>query len=179
MFAFKYFNSMTFLRFVYSRVKTTNSNYWMLLSLRIFVRLMGVTTMFYFLSSLNQFQADDINFMYGFISTVFYILFFVFLDWYIKVSLKSEFSRQGQKWLNILKWIPLLFCLVLIYLTSQLNVFSWPGGLSNRVIYSYMKVWPAIFVPNLSFIIITLLIFYTSAILNRNKQLKEENDLTI
>lgn len=179
MFVRKYFNSMTFLRFVFSRVKSTSSNYWMLLSLRIFVRLMGVTTMFYFLGFLSQFKGDDQNFMYGFISTIFYLLFFVFLDWYIKVSTKAEFSSNGLRWLTWLKWIPLLFCITLIYLTSELNVFSWPGRISDQVIYSYMKVWPAIFVPNLSFIIITLLIFYTSAILNRNKQLREESDLTI
>lgn len=91
----------------------------------------------------------------------------------------EELKYKGLKWLNILKWVPLLFCFSLVYLTAQSNSFSWPEDASAKIIQVYSKVWPAIFVPNLSFIIITTLVFYSSAILNRNMELKHENDLTI
>ncbi|MFC4141722.1 hypothetical protein [Pedobacter mendelii] len=170
---------MTFIKYLLWKLKNTSSNYWLLLGLRIFVRLLGVTTMFYFLDVLRFPIDSGTKYLYTFISTLFYLLFFIFLDWYLKVFSNEELKDKGVKWLNILKWMPLLFCFSLVYLTVQSNSFSWPENASSKIIYSYSKVWPAIFVPNLSFIIITTLVFYSSAILNRNMELKQENDLTI
>jgi hypothetical protein len=170
---------MTFLKFLFFKLRNTSANYWTILCLRIFVRLLGISAMFHFLFFLGSKVVSEAKYLYDFVSTVFYILFFVFLDWYLKVSSKKELKNNGLKWLNMLKWIPLCFVITLVYLTIRLNMFAWPNEVVAYIIYSYTKVWPAVFVPNLSFIIITTLVFYTSAILKRNKDLKEENDLTI
>jgi len=145
------------------------------LSLRFFVRLLGAITVFYFLVCLDSDRANGTKYLYNLISTIFYALFFVFLEWYLKALLKNDVL----KWLSILKWVPLCLTVILVCLTTKLNSFIWPKETIEYIIYSYTRVWPMVFIPNLSFIIITLLIFYASAILARNKQLKEENDLTI
>jgi len=174
-----YLKIMTFVKFIIWKIKNSSSSYWILLGLRIFVRLLGFTTMFYFLDVLRFPIDNGAKYFYTLISTLFYLLFFIFLDRYLKVFSNEELKDKGLKWLNILKWVPLLFSFSLVYLTAQSNSFSWPENASAKIIYSYSKVWPAIFVPNLSFIIITTLVFYSSAILNRNMELKNENDLTI
>jgi len=170
---------MTFLRFLLFRLKNISANYWMILALRFFVRLLGIITVFYFLVCLDSERANALKYSYNLISTVFYVLFFVFLEWYLKTSLKNDLKNDVLKWLNILKWVPLCLTFILVCLTVKLSSFIWPQEIVEYVIYSYTRVWPMVFVPNLSFIIITLLIFYASAILVRNEQLKQENDLTI
>jgi len=170
---------MTFLKFLFFKFKNTSANYWPILGLRIFVRLLGITMAIYLLNFFDSMHFTSTKDLYNFISTVFYVLFFVFLDDYLK-SLLREGLKPGQfRWINILKWVPFIFTLLLIYLTVLLSHFEWPGVTVDDIKYIYNHVWPTVFVPNLSFIIITLLVFYASAILNRNKQLKEENDLTI
>ena len=170
---------MTFLKFLFLRLKNVPVNYWVILTLRFFVRLLGVITVFYFLVCLDSERANGTKYLYNLISTVFYALFFVFLEWYLKASLKNDQKNEVLKWLNILKWVPLCVTVILVCLTAKLNSFIWPKETVEYIIYSYTRVWPMVFIPNLSFIIITLLIFYASAILVSNKQLKEENDLTI
>jgi len=170
---------MTFLKVVLSNVKNKSSNYWIIAGLRIFVRLLGTLTMIYWLTVIDKLFNYSSKNLYDFLSTTFYLLFFVFLDWYIKTSLNNDLRNNALRWLNILKWIPLGFVVVLVYLSFQFNSFSWSQKIVENIIYSYTKVWSMVFIPNLSFIIITILIFYTSAILSRNKSLREENDLTI
>lgn len=170
---------MTFLKVVLSNVKNKSSNYWIIAGLRIFVRLLGTLTMIYWLTVINKLFNYSSKNLYDFLSTTFYLLFFVFLDWYIKTSLNNDLRNNALRWLNILKWIPLGFVVILVYLSFQFNSFSWSQKIVENIIYSYTKVWSMVFIPNLSFIIITILIFYTSAILSRNKSLREENDLTI
>ncbi len=170
---------MTFLKVVLSNVKNKSSNYWIIAGLRIFVRLLGTLTMIYWLTVIDKLFNYSSKNLYDFLSTTFYLLFFVFLDWYIKTSLNNDLRNNALRWLNILKWIPLGFVVILVYLSFQFNSFSWSQKIVENIIYSYTKVWSMVFIPNLSFIIITILIFYTSAILSRNKSLREENDLTI
>jgi len=170
---------MTFLKVVLLNVKNKSSNYWIIAGLRIFVRLLGTLTMIYWLTVIDKLFNYSSKNLYDFLSTTFYLLFFVFLDWYIKTSLNNDLRNNALRWLNILKWIPLGFVVVLVYLSFQFNSFSWSQKIVENIIYSYTKVWSMVFIPNLSFIIITILIFYTSAILSRNKSLREENDLTI
>ncbi|WP_157263824.1 hypothetical protein [Pedobacter sp. Leaf176] len=78
-----------------------------------------------------------------------------------------------------MKWIPFLMMVYLIYSSVVINYnvlsridFSTPAFL-------WSDIAPLVVIPNLSFIIITILIFFASAVLNANKKLKEENDLTI
>lgn len=170
---------MTFLKVVLLNVKNKSSNYWIIAGLRIFVRLLGTLTMIYWLTVIDKLFNYNSKNLYDFLSTTFYLLFFVFLDWYIKTSLNNDLRNNALRWLNILKWIPLGFVVILVYLSFQFNSFSWSQKIVETIIYSYTKVWSMVFIPNLSFIIITILIFYTSAVLNSNKKLKEENDLTI
>ncbi len=170
---------MTFLKVVLLNVKNKSSNYWIIAGLRIFVRLLGTLTMIYWLTVIDKLFNYSSKNLYDFLSTTFYLLFFVFLDWYIKTSLNNDLRNNALRWLNILKWIPLGFVVILVYLSFQFNSFSWSQKIVENIIYSYTKVWSMVFIPNLSFIIITILIFYTSAILSRNKSLREENDLTI
>lgn len=170
---------MTFLKVVLLKLKNKSSNYWIIAGLRIFVRLLGTLTMIYWLTVIDKLFNFNSKNLYDFLSTTFYLLFFVFLDWYIKTSLNNDLRNNALRWLNILKWIPFGFAVVLVYLSFQFNSFSWSQKIVENIIYSYTKVWSIVFIPNLSFIIITILIFYTSAILSRNKSLREENDLTI
>ena len=167
---------MTFLKVVLSNVKNKSSNYWIIAGLRIFVRLLGTLTMIYWLTVIDKLFNYSSKNLYDFLSTTFYLLFFVFLDWYIKTSLNNDLRNNALRWLNI---FPLGFVVILVYLSFQFNSFSWSQKIVETIIYSYTKVWSMVFIPNLSFIIITILIFYTSAILSRNKSLREENDLTI
>jgi len=167
---------MTFLKVVLSNVKNKSSNYWIIAGLRIFVRLLGTLTMIYWLTVIDKLFNYSSKNLYDFLSTTFYLLFFVFLDWYIKTSLNNDLRNNALRWLNI---FPLGFVVILVYLSFQFNSFSWSQKIVETIIYSYTKVWSMVFIPNLSFIIITILIFYTSAVLNSNKKLKEENDLTI
>lgn len=170
---------MTFLKIVFFKLKKKSNNYWMIAGLRIFVRLLGTLTMIYWLTVIDKLFNFSLKNLYDFLSTSFYLLFFVFLDWYIKTSLSNNLKNSALKWLNVLKWMPLGFVIALVYLSFQFNSFSWTQKIVENIIYSYTKVWSMVFIPNLSFVIITILIFYTSAILTRNKSLKEENDLTI
>jgi hypothetical protein len=151
----------------------------MLLLLKIFVRLFGMITFLYlinFSAKANFHQLDD---LYISISSIFYLMFFVFLDSIIKVSAKFSLSEKLIKPLNILKWIPLIATFYLIYLKIEINKIELSAVNLSTPAFLFTKIWPIVAIPNLSFIIITILIFYTSAILNRNKKLKEENDLTI
>ncbi|KQM78599.1 hypothetical protein ASE74_13970 [Pedobacter sp. Leaf216] len=170
---------MTFLKFLIFKLKNSSASYWKILSLRIFVRLLGMITVFYFLVCFDADRNNGPKYWYSLTSTFFYALFFVFLEWYLKASLKHDLKDNLLKWLNILMYVPLCFTLILISLTAKNNLFAWPKEIIEYIIYAYTRVWPMVFIPNMSFIIITLLIFYASAILKRNEVLKLENDLTI
>jgi hypothetical protein len=170
---------MTFIKFLVWKIKNTSSNYWTLLLLKIFVRLFGMFTIFYALNFMAKSEFRVQQDYYSLVSSLFYILFFVFLDSIIKVSAAFSLSEKIIKPLNMLRWVPLLMIVYLLYSSVIINQialnaidFSTPSFLYNIII-------PLLIIPNLSYIIITILIFYSSAILNRNKKLKEENDLTI
>lgn len=170
---------MTFTKSISFMAKNKSSNHLVIFVLRILIRIFGSLTALHWLNILDKLFHYTVNNLYDVLSTSFYLLFFIYLDWYVKVSSNSNFKNNSLKWLDILKWIPLGFVLLLISLSFQSSVFAWPQKTADTIIYSYTKVWSFVFMPNLAFIIITILIFYTSAVLNSNKKLKEENDLTI
>ena len=170
---------MTFIKFLVWKIKNISSNFWMLLGLKTFVRIFGMITFLYlinFNAKANFYRLDD---LYILISSIFYLMFFVFLDSIIKVSAKFSLSEKIIKPLNNLKWVPLIATIYLVYLKIEINKIELSTVNLSTPAFLFTKIWPIVAIPNLSFIIITVLVFYTSAILNRNKKLKEENDLTI
>ena len=169
---------MTLTQIVSRKSKLVHSSNWMISLLRILVRVFGLCTSLYWLKLSSDYQFTSVA-TYHLLCAFFYILFFVFLDWYIKISLKRQVRGKGLSWLKVLKWVPFLFTLVLLYLSASLGKFSWPSDPSEKIIYAYTKGWSTVFMPNMGFIIITILIFYAAALLNRNKKLQEETELTI
>jgi|GEM_PF-1219933 len=170
---------MTFLKFIIWKIKTTSSNYWMLLGLKIFVRIFGMITLLYTMNLLVKVNTSNPEHLHKAISSVFYLAFFVFLDTKTKVSSGFSLSEKIVKPINILKWLSLLIVGYLIYLKIEINAVGLSAVDLSTPAFLFTKIWPVVIIPNLSFIIITVLILYASAILNRNKRLKEENDLTI
>lgn len=170
---------MNVIKFLTWKLKTSSSNYWMLLGLKVFVRLFGMITLLYTVNILAKDDLSNLDERHKVISSIFYLFFFVFLDSLIKVSSGFSLSEKIAKPLNILKWLPFLIASYLIYLKTATNEAAFNSTDLNSPAFLFTKLWPLIVIPNLSFIIITVLIFYTSAILNRNKELKKENDLTI
>ena len=167
---------MTFIKFLIWKIKNTSSNYWMVLLLKIFIRIFGMLT---FLSLLTGISFFDLTNRYNSIGSIFYVMFFVFLDSIIKVSPQFSLSEKLVKPLNALKWLPLLTVIYLIYLKIAINKAALYSVDFSSPAFLFKEIWPRVIIPNLGFIIITLVIFYTSGTLNRNKRLKEENDLTI
>lgn len=170
---------MTFLKFLILKLRTTSSNYWMLLGLKAFARIFCMITFLYAINVLAKTDFFNLENRYGAISSIFYLMFFVFLDSIIKVSSESSPPEKMVNSLNILKWLPLIISFYLIYLKIEINKMELSLVEFDTPAFLFTKIWPVVVIPNLSFIIITLLIFYTSAMLNKNKKLKEENDLTI
>ncbi|MFC3559405.1 hypothetical protein [Pedobacter jamesrossensis] len=147
--------------------------------IKIFIRIFGILT---FINLLNFFSKADFLFQgdyYRAVSEVFYLAFFVFLDSIIKVSSFFTLSEKLVKPLNIIKWIPFLMMCYLIYSSVLINSNRLNNIDFSRPTFIWTEIMPFIIIPNLGFIIISMLIFYASAILNRNKELKQENDLTI
>ncbi|KQR70344.1 hypothetical protein ASF92_10185 [Pedobacter sp. Leaf176] len=170
---------MTFIRFANWKLKDTFFNFGVLILIKIFIRIFGILTFLYLLSFLAKASFHNQLDYYTTISCVYYLVFFVFLDNIIKVSPSFVLSDKLVKPLNFMKWIPFLMMVYLIYSSVVINYnvlsridFSTPAFL-------WSDIAPLVVIPNLSFIIITILIFFASAVLNANKKLKEENDLTI
>jgi len=170
---------MTFFKFIIFGMKNMSSTFWMLLGLKISVRIFGLITFLYFMNLLANADIQNSESLYKAISSFFYLMFFVFLDTNTKVSSGFSLSEKIVKPLNILKWLPLLIVGCLTYLKMDINAAELSAVDLSTPAFLFNTIWPVVVIPNLSFIIITILILYASVILNRNKRLKEENDLTI
>lgn len=170
---------MTFIKFLIWKLKNTSSNYWVLMLLKIFVRIFGIITFVYLFNFFSKATLQEQEDCYKAASAVFYLAFFVFLDNVIKVSSSFILSEKLVKPLNIMKWIPFLMMIYLIYSSIVINYNHLLAVDFSKPSFIWAEVTPLIIMPNLSFIIISILVFYASAILNKNKELKQENDLTI
>jgi len=170
---------MTIIKFLILKLGNINRNIWPLLVLKIFVRLLGIFNFIYLLDFLSKSKFDKHQDYYIIISSIFYISFFVFLDNIIKVSASFSLSEKIVRPLNILKWFPLILTIYLVYSSILINEANLSSIDYRTPTFLWTGISPLIIIPNLSFIIITILIFFASGILNANKRLKEENDLTI
>ncbi len=170
---------MTIIKFLIWKLKNINKNTWLLLVLKVFVRLLGIFNFIYLLNFLSKSVLNEQRDYYIIISSIFYISFFVFLDSIIKVSASFSLSEKIVRPLNLLKWFPLLLTMYLVYSSLLIHEVDLNKIDYKTPAFLWTKISPLIITPNLSFIIITILIFFASTILNTNKKLKEENDLTI
>jgi len=170
---------MTIIKSLSQGMKPKSTGRFTVFGIRAFIGILEMSTILYLFNFFDSRISNDYKFYYGLLSTAFYILFFVFLSWYIKISTSDDSNSQRIKWLIIVQWISISISVTLIYISAQINTVVWPEVIVEKVLYLFNTVWPNLFVPNLSFIIITTMIFYTTAILRRNRDLKQENDLTI
>ena len=112
--------------------------------------------------------------VYEFASALFYIFLLILIIFIIRKGRKNGLMfNEIEKYLNYLKWV---FVLETMFLLSIKLVII------NRLIgEAQLKPvdFSAITTPNLGFIIISLLIFFLSAVLKERNQLKEEQNLTI
>jgi hypothetical protein len=151
----------------------------------IIVRILFISIVFFFLmhevsKNITEFQAyyDNISFSY-------YLLFLVSLDRYLQYSSKKLSNPElftGNslyKLIKYLKWFLLVITVVLLVLTIKIMPIEWPNLIDQKILYILTKIFPNLFGANISYIIITMLVFYAATVANFNKQLREEQDLTI
>ena len=170
---------MTFIKFTNWKLKNTVSNFWTLVLIKIFVRVFGILTFLYLLNFFSKASFHNQSDYYTTVSGIFYLAFFVFLDNVVKVSSSFVLSEKLVKPLNVMKWIPFSMMVYLIYSSVIISQINLSGIDFTKPTFLWSEVAPLIIIPNLSYIIITILIFFASSVLNTNRKLKEENDLTI
>jgi len=170
---------MTFIKFTNWKLKNTGSNFWTLLLIKIFVRIFGIFTFLHLLNFFSKASFHNQSDYYTTVSGIFYLAFFVFLDNVVKVYSSFVLSEKLVKPLNVMKWIPFSMMIYLVYSSVIINQNNLSGIDFNNPTFLWSDIAPLIIIPNLSFVIITILIFFASAVLNANRKLKEENDLTI
>ncbi len=171
---------MTFLKYpVYKTKNNISSNFWKLIFLKIFVRVFGILTFLYLLNFFATATFELLKDYYTAVSVIFYLSFFVFLDNMIKVSSSFLLSEKLAKPLRLLKWIPFLMMVFLMYSSVVINQNELSKISFATPAFLWKNVAPVIIIPNISFIMITILIFFVSAVLDNNSKLKQENDLTI
>lgn len=170
---------MTFIKFTNWKLKNTISNFWALVLIKVFVRIFGILTFLYLLNFLSKASFHNQHDYYTTVSGIFYLAFFVFLDNVVKVSSSFVLSEKLVKPLNVMKWIPFSMMIYLMYSSVIINQNNLSGVDFTKPTFLWSDLAPLIIIPNLSFIVITILIFFASAVLNANRKLKEENDLTI
>ncbi|HTM97776.1 MAG TPA: hypothetical protein VL088_03495 [Pedobacter sp.] len=162
-----------------------SKDYWIMLLVRIVVRVLGFTYFLFIMKKLGINNISTLESYYISLGFAFYILFFIFLDWYLKITKRAIFNGKTSmkasvlRWINYLKWIPLVLTIVLISLKVMLLDLDFPNDLYEKFNYIILKVLPIVVNDTISFILITLLIFYSCAVSNINRKLQEEQDLTI
>lgn len=157
-----------------------------ILVIRIVVRVLCLSIMFFFISDNTPKNATIFETYYFITSFTYYFLFLVMLDRYLKYSAKNRLNIETlwagdnlQKLLSYAKWILLVFTAVLLLLTLKIMPIEWPVPIDKKILYVLTKIFPNVFGSNVSFIIINMLMFYASSIINISKRLKLEQELTI
>lgn len=103
---------------------------------------------------------------FDFLSSLFYFSLLIVIILMIKKMTNSVTLEKLDHFLNYPKWIFLVQTTVLLIVKWQL-VFILNGDGAS------------VLLPNLGFIVITLLVFFLSAVLEERNELKQEQDLTI
>lgn len=155
------------------------------LAFRIMVRILFLSIVFFFLMHEVSKNTTEFQAYYERISFSYYLLFLVSLDRYLQYSSKKLSNPQLltsdslYKLIKYLKWLLLVITVVLLVLTIKIMPIEWPNLTDQKILYVMTKISPNLFGANISFIIITMLVFYAATIANFNRKLKEEQDLTI
>ena len=152
---------------------------------RVVVRILFLSIIFFFLMNEDIRKSTELHSYYDVISFVFYLLFIISLDRYLEYSNKKLSnpeiltSDSLYRLIKYLKWLLLVITLILLVLTLIIMPIEWPNLIVEKILYILNKILPNLFGTNISFIIITMLVFYADTIANLNKKLKQEQDLTI
>ncbi len=155
------------------------------LAFRIMVRILFLSIVFFFLMHEVSKNTTEFQTYYDSISFSYYLLFLVSLDRYLQYSSKKLSNPElftGNslyKLIKYLKWFLLVITVVLLVLTIKIMPIEWPNLIDQKILYILTKIFPNLFGANISYIIITMLVFYAATVANFNKQLREEQDLTI
>lgn len=152
---------------------------------RIMVRILFLSIIFFFLMHEVSKNKTEFQTYYDGIGFSYYLLFLVSLDRYLQYSNKKLSNPQLltndslYQLIKYLKWLLLVITLVLLVLTIMIMPIEWPNLIDQKILYILTKIFPNLFGANISYIIITMLVFYAATIADLNKKLKEEQDLTI
>lgn len=167
------------------KIKKLGMDLSIILAIKVIVRVLCMSMMFFFLISDKPKNSNDLQFYSYIIGTIYYFLFLIVLDRYLTYSNKNISNQDlltGNtlfKLIKYFKWFLLGLTVTLLVLTVMIMPLTWPDTMVKRILYLLISVFPKLFSPNISFIIISLLVFYASAIVNINRKLKQEQDLTI
>lgn len=167
------------------KVKKSVKNLSINLAFRIMVRILFLSIIFFFLLREVSKNTTEFQVYYDRLSFSYYLLFLVSLDRYLQYSNKKlsnpELLTSDSLYILIkyLKWLLLVITVVLLVLTIKIMPIEWPVDTDQKILYVLTKIFPNLFGANISFIIITMLVFYAATVANFNRKLKEEQDLTI
>lgn len=167
------------------KVKKSVKNLSINLAFRIMVRILFLSIVFFFLMHEVSKNKTEFQTYYDGIGFSYYLLFLVSLDRYLQYSSKKlsnpKLLTSDSLYILIkyLKWLLLVITVVLLVLTIKIMPIEWPVDTDQKILCVLTKIFPNLFGANISFIIITMLVFYAATVANFNRKLKEEQDLTI
>ena len=101
---------MTFLKFIIWKIKNMSSTYWMLLVLKIFVRIFGMITLLYTMNLLVKVNTNNPEHLHNAISSVFYLAFFVFFRYKHKSFFRIFTFRKNCQTTQYSKMAPIAYC---------------------------------------------------------------------
>jgi hypothetical protein len=104
-------------------------------------------------------------------------VFLLFLLFFVIYSIK-KFSKSTNPELEIFSTLGWIKWILLLFLTAHIIIDYLINSRDSQSNF-YPKFLSAIIIPNLGLLIISLLLFYFSALLEERNKLKQEQDLTI
>lgn len=167
------------------KLKTLAKNRSINLLFRIMVRILWFSIILLLLTDHSLKSSTDLNSYYYNMGYIYYFLFLLILDRYLQYSNKKLSVAEmltSNSWYRLItysKWILLVITIALLVLTLMIMPMEWPISADQKILYFLTKFSPNLFGTNISFIIISMLVFYADTIANFNKKLKQEQDLTI
>ena len=167
------------------KFKTSAKNLSINIVFRVIVRILFLSIFCFFLLNNRYKNNTELQSYYYGISFSYYLLFLVSIDRYLQYSNKKLSnpelltSHSLYRLIKYLKWLLLVITVVLLVLTILMMSIQWPILTAQKILYVMTKFFPNLFAANISFIIITMMVFYADTTASFNKTLKEEQDLTI
>lgn len=167
------------------KVKIMAKNRLINLLCRVVVRILWFSIILLFLTNYGMKNMNALNSYYHNIGYAYYFLFLLILDRYLhysnkKISVAEMLTSDSlYRLIKYLKWLLLVITVALLVLTLMIMPIEWPVQTDQKILYVITKISPNLFGANISFIIITMLVFYAATVANFNKQLREEQKLKI